>query len=128
MKSLPIERKFRFLSEPEDPLAFAANLLDLALVFMVALVAIIAVYLRLPDLLNPQTDIAIIRNFDPQRMEIIIRQGKKIKAYKAAGFAKGKAAQRLGVAYRLEDGTVVYVPETPLSQKIEQESKGGKKR
>ncbi|GBC99935.1 hypothetical protein HRbin17_02468 [bacterium HR17] len=128
MKSLLLERKFRFLSEPEEPLAFAANLLDLALVFIVALVAITAVYLRLPDLLNPQTDIAIIRNFDPQRMEIVIRQGKKIKAFKAAGLAKGKAAQRLGVAYRLEDGTVVYVPDPIPSPVTERPSKGGEKK
>jgi len=123
MNLLSLERRFRFLSEPEDPLSFAANLLDLALVFIVALVAIIAVYLRLPDLLNPQADIAIVRNFDPQRMEIIVRQGKKIKAYKASGFAKGKAAQRLGVAYRLEDGTVVYVPDPIPSPKTEQPEK-----
>ena len=128
MKSLLLERKFRFLSEPEEPLVFAANLLDLALVFIVALVAITAVYLRLPDLLNPQTDIAIIRNFDPQRMEIVIRQGKKIKAFKAAGLAKGKAAQRLGVAYRLEDGTVFYVPDPNPSPVTERPRRGGEKK
>lgn len=128
MKFVSLERRFRFFGEAEDPLAFAANLLDLALVFIVALVAIVVVYLRLPDLLNPQQDIAIIRNFDPQRMEIVIRQGKKVKIYKAAGLAEGKAAQRLGVAYRLEDGTVVYVPDPIPSPVTERPSKGGEKK
>ncbi|MCS6861271.1 MAG: DUF2149 domain-containing protein [Abditibacteriales bacterium] len=125
MKWASCERKFRFLTDSDDPLAFAANLLDLALVFIVSLVAIVAVSLRLPELLNPQVDIAIIRNFDPQRMEIVVRRGKEIKAYKAAGLAKGKAAQRLGVAYRLEDGTTVYVPDPPTPQGTEQNQKGG---
>lgn len=95
----------------EDPLSAVANLFDIALVFVAVLVAVIATTLRLPELLNPATDIAVIRKLGSQEVEIVLRKGKKVTAYRATDYTVGGYATRLGVAYRLEDGQIVYVPE-----------------
>lgn len=98
-------------AEPEDPMAAAANLIDLALVFIVGMVAITALMMRMPDLFNPDAKVAIIRNYDSQQMEIIIKDGRRVRALRATDEQAGGRAQKLGTAYRLSDGQVVYVPE-----------------
>ena len=44
-------------------------------------------------------------------MEIITKQGKKIKAVRMTKETVQGKGQRLGIAYQLEDGSMVYVPE-----------------
>jgi hypothetical protein len=44
-------------------------------------------------------------------MEIITKKGKKIKAIKVTKEKAIGRGVRLGIAYKLEDGTMVYVPE-----------------
>lgn len=95
----------------EDPLSAIANLFDLALVFVALLVALIATTLKLPELLNPNSNITIVKNFNSKDMEIVIKRGKTIKAYRATDYIVGGKAKRLGVAYQLEDGQIVYVPD-----------------
>jgi len=95
----------------EDPLSALANLFDLALVFVALLVAVIATTLRLPELLNPEADLAIVRNLGPGEVEIVLKKGRTITAYRATDYLVGGRATRLGIAYRLEDGQIVYVPD-----------------
>ncbi|MBW2119584.1 MAG: DUF2149 domain-containing protein, partial [Deltaproteobacteria bacterium] len=45
------------------------------------------------------------------QMEIITKKGKKIKAIKVTKEKALGRGVRLGMAYRLEDGSMVYVPE-----------------
>ena len=64
-------------------------------------------------------DFTIVKNPGQANMEIIRKKGQKIENYKAsrqtqAGSPKGR---RLGTAYQLEDGSIIYVPDTdPLLQ------------
>ena len=44
-------------------------------------------------------------------MEIITKKGNKIKAMKVTKQKAEGRGERLGIAYKLEDGTMVYVPE-----------------
>ena len=47
-------------------------------------------------------------------MEIIRKEGKKIETYRAAGQTtdqSGQRGRRLGTAYQLDDGQIIYVPE-----------------
>jgi hypothetical protein len=108
--------KRRLLNAPlsgyhEDPLAAVANLFDLASVFIAFLVAVIATRLGLPELLNPEADVAVVRKSDSGQVEIVLRRGKTVKAYRATDYLVGGQATRLGIAYRLEDGQIVYVPD-----------------
>ena len=46
-------------------------------------------------------------------MQIIRKQGKRIETYKANGQQQdgGQRGRRLGTAYQLEDGQIIYVPD-----------------
>ena len=108
--------KRRLLGSPldeyrEEPLHGVANIFDIALAFIAVLVALISLYLRLPDLLSARSSWALVKEPGKPSMELVIKHGRRTKVYKARGLAKGKVARRLGVAYQLVTGEVVYVPE-----------------
>lgn len=44
-------------------------------------------------------------------MEIIKKKGLKIEKYRATSLELGGEGEKLGTAYRLKSGEVVYVPE-----------------
>jgi hypothetical protein len=44
-------------------------------------------------------------------MDIIVKKGTQIKATRVTSEAAKGRGNRLGVAYRLEDGSMVYVPD-----------------
>lgn len=94
-----------------DPMTGVANLFDIGLVFIVGLIVALFATYHLRDLFNERSEITIVKKAENGQMEIITKKGKKIKALKVTKEkARGKG-ERLGIAYRLEDGTMVYVPE-----------------
>lgn len=95
-----------------DPMTGVANLFDLGLVFIVGLLLALFGAYHLEDLLKEDSEITITKQSANGDMEIIVKKGKKIEAMKITREkAKGKG-QRLGTAYRLEDGSMIYVPES----------------
>lgn len=95
----------------EDPMSGVANLFDVAMVFAVGLmVALVSAY-HLSELFSSE-DLTMIKNPNqPGKMEIITKKGKDIKVQKVTEeMAEGEGI-KLGTAYRLKDGRVVYVPE-----------------
>lgn len=96
-----------------DPLSGVANLFDLGLVFMVGLIVMLLSAFRLKDLLDPHAKVTITKESASGQIEIITKEGRRIKALRLTG-KKGKGrGTKLGTAYRLEDGTIVYVPDAP---------------
>lgn len=94
-----------------DPLTGVANLFDIGLVFIVGLIVTIFSAYHLQDLLSEKSEMTILKMSKNKEMEIITKKGNKIKAMKVSKQkAKGRG-ERLGVAYKLEDGSMVYVPE-----------------
>jgi hypothetical protein len=89
-----------------------ANLFDIGLVFIVGLImALFSVY-HLQDLFSESSSLTIVKqNARNQEMEIITKEGKKVTAMKVTKDTVQGRGQRLGIAYKLEDGTMVYVPE-----------------
>ncbi len=95
-----------------DPMSGVANLFDLGLVFIVGLLLALFGAYHLQDLLKEDSELTITKETASGEMEVIIKKGKKIEAMKVSKQkAKGKG-ERLGTAYRLPDGTMVYVPES----------------
>jgi hypothetical protein len=95
-----------------DPMSGVANLFDVGLVFIVGLIIALFGSYHLDDLLKEDSQVTITKQSATGEMEIIIKDGKKIEAMKVSPEqAKGRG-QRLGTAYRLENGSMVYVPET----------------
>lgn len=93
----------------EDPLAGLANLFDVAMVFAVALMVALVSYLQVPALLK-ESDYTIITNPGTPDMEIVTKEGEEIKHYKASESTGAGQGELLGEAYRLPDGSVIYVP------------------
>jgi hypothetical protein len=96
----------------EDPGAGLLNLFDVWIAFAVALLLAMVSYMRMPELLG-RGDITIIKNPGTPEMEIIQKQGQKIEHYRATSQQLTGQGERLGIAYRLTNGEVVYVPENP---------------
>ena len=95
----------------EDPLAGIANLFDVSVVFIVGLMITLFSVYRLGDLVNGQTEVTMVKTNAQGQKEIIIKKGNKITAYKVSGKTAAGDGERLGTAYRLANGQVIYVPE-----------------
>ena len=97
-----------------DPLSSLTNLFDVAMVFAVALMVALVTHLNLAEMLTEE-DFTIVKNPGKENMEIIQKKGEKIEKFKASqnqeqdpNKPRGK---RIGVAYQLENGEIIYVPE-----------------
>ncbi len=94
-----------------DPLSGMANLFDIGLVFIVGLIITLFTAYHLQDLFSEKSEITIVKKSKDQEMEIITKKGKKITALKVTEEKAHGRGLRLGVAYKLEDGSMVYVPD-----------------
>jgi len=94
-----------------DPLTGLANLFDIGLVFIVGLLLTIFSSFHLQDLFDQTSEITIMKQSKDGQMEIITKQGKKIEAVRVTRTQAQGRGVRLGTAYRLKDGSMVYVPE-----------------
>lgn len=95
-----------------DPMTGVANLFDLGLVFIVGLLLALFGTYHLEELFQEDSRVTITKQSASGAMEIILKNGKKIEAMKVTeNKAKGRG-ERLGTAYRLQDGSMVYVPES----------------
>ncbi len=97
--------------EDDDPMSGVANLFDTAMVFAVALLLALVVSYNIPELLQPETSVTIVKNPGDPNMQIIIKDMDKIKVLNMTEKIAGGQGTRMGTAYRLESGLVIYVPE-----------------
>jgi hypothetical protein len=93
-----------------DPLSGMANLFDLAMVFAVALMVALVVHFKMTELLT-QDNVTMVKNPGKENMEIIVKKGKKIERYKGSQSTGQGGGKRIGTAYELENGEIIYVPE-----------------
>ncbi len=104
--------KLKLLHEPEteDPILSVVNLIDIFLVIIAALLVTVA---KNP-LLNPfsKQDVTVITDPGKPSMEMVVKKGEKIEHYKASGSIGQGEGDKAGTAYRMKDGSIVYVPES----------------
>ncbi|MFN4361827.1 MAG: DUF2149 domain-containing protein [Hylemonella sp.] len=96
-------------SDSDDPILSVVNIIDIFLVIIAALLITVAQN----PLLNAfnQRDVTVITDPGKPTMEMVIKKGEKIEHYKASGqIGQGEGA-KAGTAYRMKDGSIVYVPE-----------------
>ena len=97
--------------EDTDPLSVIVNLFDVAMVFAVALMVAIVMHMNMTELFT-QEDYTIVKNPGKDNMEIITKIGNKIEKYTPSEEqSSGTKGRRVGVAYELESGEIIYVPE-----------------
>ena len=101
----------KLLHEPEteDPILSVVNLIDIFLVIIAALLITVAQN----PLLSPfaKKDVTVITDAGQPNMEIVVKKGEKVERYKASGAIGSGDGEKAGVAYRMKDGSIVYVPE-----------------
>jgi hypothetical protein len=95
----------------EDPLSGVANLFDASIVFAIGLMVALLQAFSLSQLLNPNSKFTVVTKDAAGQLEIIERDGKEVKVRKVTPEQQSGQGKRLGVAYELPDGSVVYVPE-----------------
>lgn len=95
----------------DDPMDGLANLFDVAMVFAVGLMLALVSYNSLPELLDPTTDLTLVKNPGSPDMEIITKRGENIEIRKITNESYGGIGEKLGTAYLLPNGEVIYVPE-----------------
>ena len=105
-------RRLHEEGENDDPLLSVINLIDVFLVLIAALLLSIA-----ENPLQPfsQENITVIRHAGESNMEIITRHGDRIERFRGDGQSAPANSQaegvRAGTAYRLPDGSLIYIPD-----------------
>ena len=93
--------------EDSDPISVVSNLFDIAMVFAVALMVALVSRYNMTEVFS-QEDYTMVKNPGKENMEIITNrytpsedQDKK----------EGKRGKKVGIAYELDNGEIIYVPE-----------------
>ncbi len=112
MRLLQRRRRFSLDGEAlEDPIAGVANLFDASIVFIVSMMIALFMAYNMMDLLDPSSEVTMVKKNANGEMEIITKKGNEIKASKVTTDQKlSGRGERLGTAYKLPDGRIVYVP------------------
>lgn len=98
--------------EDTDPLSVVVNLFDVAMVFAVALMVAMVMHMSMTEVFTKE-DYTIVKNPGKENMEIITKEEGKINKYtpsqdQSSSQQKGR---KVGIAYELENGEIIYVPE-----------------
>jgi len=105
--------KRRLLREEDnDPMAVLTNLFDVAMVFAVALMVALVTRFNMSEIFS-QEDYTVVKNPGTEQMEIITKKGEKIERYTPSDDQSntGTRGKRVGTAYQLPSGEIIYVPE-----------------
>ncbi len=99
--------------EDTDPMSVVSNLFDVAMVFAVALMVALVSRYNMTEMFSSE-DFTMVKNPGTADMEIITKKGETIEKYtptetqNSDGKSRGR---RVGVAYELENGEIIYLPE-----------------
>ncbi len=103
----------QFVEEDIDPSSLVSNLFDVAMVFALALMVALVTKFNMTEVFSKE-DYSIVKNPGKENMEILIKKGEKIEKYKAsdeASSTEGSKGKRIGSAYQLDNGEIIYLPE-----------------
>ena len=93
-----------------DPRETLVNLFDVAMVFAVALMVAFVIRSQMTELLTSE-DVTFVKNAGKPDMEIIVKKDNKVTRYKSEKSTGTGRGERVVIAYRLESGEIIYVPE-----------------
>lgn len=100
-------------NDDDDPMSVVGNLFDVAMVFALALMVALVSRFNMTEMFS-QDDFTIVKNPGKENMEIITKEGQQINRYTPSddqSNADGRRGKRVGIAYELENGEIIYVPE-----------------
>ncbi len=102
-------RQWEVFSE-EDPLAGLVNLFDLWMVFSIALLLALVGHLQERDA-GTSSAAAADNSSAPTNLDEILESRRKLPQFRVSHEQLTGSGERLGTAYRLQSGDVVYVPD-----------------
>lgn len=108
-----MRRRLLNKDENNDPMSVVSNLFDVAMVFAVALMVALVSRYNMTEMFS-QEDFTMVKNPGKENMEIITKEGEKINRYTPSedqDSKNGKRGKKVGIAYELENGEIIYVPE-----------------
>jgi len=107
-------RKRHLLGDDDEynPMRAVANLFDISMVFVVALMVALVLRFNMQEIFSKE-DYTIVKNPGKDNMEIITKEGEKIEKYIPSENQEtnGKKGKKIGIAYQLENGEIIYIPE-----------------
>lgn len=92
----------------DEPMLSLVNLVDLLLVLLAALLLAFAA-----SPLSPLAggEVTVIRDAGTPQMEVVVMRGANVERFSASGRSGVGDGVRVGSAWRLADGSMVYLPE-----------------
>ena len=108
-----MKRRLLRKGEDSDPMSVVSNLFDVAMVFAVALMVALVSRDNMTEMFS-QEDFTMVKNPGKENMEIITKEGQKINKYTPSenqDTKSGKKGKKVGIAYELDNGEIIYVPE-----------------
>ena len=108
-----MKRRLLRKEEDSDPMSVVSNLFDVAMVFAVALMVALVSRYNMTEMFS-QEDFTMVKNPGKENMEIITKEGQKINKYTTSenqDTKSGKKGKKVGIAYELDNGEIIYVPE-----------------
>ena len=108
-----MRRRLLNRAEDDDPMSVVSNLFDVAMVFAVALMVALVTRFNMTEMFS-QEDFTMVKNPGKENMEIITKEGQTINKYTPSQDQEkkdGKKGKKVGIAYELDNGEIIYVPE-----------------
>ncbi len=107
-----MRRRFLVKDDDNDPMSVVGNLFDVAMVFAVALMVALVTRFNMTEMFSKE-DFTMVKNPGKEDMEIIVKEGNTINRYTPSEdqAQEGRRGKRVGIAYELENGEIIYVPE-----------------
>ena len=110
-RSLLERRAHRIPVREDDPLAGLGNLFDVAVLIGVGFLIVALSGFGLIELLSAE-DVTIVKNPGTANMELIRKEGQTIERLTSTDASAEGSGIAIGTVYRLDDGRVIWVPNT----------------
>jgi hypothetical protein len=98
-------------SSTGDPMSGVANLFDVSVVLIVAMLFALFSAFNMMDMFDPDSEVTFTKKNKNGEIQIISKRGKEIKIQKVTDSESVGNGVRLGTAFQLENGKIIYVPE-----------------
>lgn len=107
-------------SEGDDnnPLSIMANLFETGLVFALGFMVSLISAMNMIDMFNPEAKVTVTTE-RKDGIQIMVKDGQKTTIRRMTKNLGEGDGEKLGVAYRLDDGSVIYVPEGEDNEKAQ---------
>ncbi len=96
--------------DDNNPLTIMANLFETGLVFALGFMVSTISAMNMMDMFDPNAKVTVTSE-RKDGMQIMVKDGKKTTIRRMTKNLGSGDGQKLGIAYKLDDGSVIYVPE-----------------